>query len=67
MEFTLPINLPAAISTPRLAVEAGEAAQRAMKALSAAIAEPGKAQHRVDITNALNYLETIIRQEGARA
>lgn len=44
-------------------VQIAEAADRARRALDAAIAEPSCSRHRVDLTNALNYIETIVRQE----
>lgn len=61
MRITIQVDLPN-IDTAAAAAETGAAAERACLALEQAIREPGKAQHRVDITNALNYLETVIRQ-----
>lgn len=41
------------------------AAERARAALERAITEPSTARHRVDLSNALNYIETIRREIGA--
>lgn len=46
-------------------IAAGDAARRARAALEAAILEPSKCSHRVDLTNALNYIETLRRGERA--
>lgn len=43
-------------------VAIADAARRAHLALEAAIAEPNACRHRVDLTNALNYIESILRQ-----
>lgn len=43
------------------------AIERARAALEAALAEPGRSVHRIDLTNALNYLETIARQSAVSA
>lgn len=55
------------VSDPASRIEMNNAATRAIEALVAAIADPTAARHRCDITNALNYIETVQRQHAASA
>jgi hypothetical protein len=58
--------LPTTIHTPDGCDEARMVAARAWTAFQAALAQPSESQHRVDLSNALNYLQTIAKQEAAR-
>ncbi len=55
------------VKDSRAQVEIASAADRAVAALDRAISEPWEAKYRCDISNALNYIETIVRQEKADA
>jgi hypothetical protein len=65
MEFTFDIHLPATPSE-RGRAEMVDATNRVLAAVVAAIAEPGNSTHRVHLANALNYIDTVARQERAR-
>lgn len=65
MQFTIDITLPKT-PTERGRSEMTDAANRALAAFVAALAEPENSTHRVDLSNALNYIATVVKQERAR-
>lgn len=65
MTHGITITLPGSLHGADL-IAATEAAERAVRALEIAITEPGNSSNRCNITNALNYIDTIVRQAGAR-
>lgn len=65
MQFTIDITLPKT-PTERGRSEMTDATNRALDAFVAALAEPHNATHRVHLNNALNYIDTVVRQERAR-
>jgi hypothetical protein len=60
------IATPPRVADSRAMVEMASAADRAYVALGKAIAEPSVAAHRCDISHALNYIETVVRQEETK-
>ena len=66
MQFTIDITLPKT-PTERGRSEMTDATNRALAAFVAALAEPGNSTHRVDLSNALNYIATVVKQERERA
>ncbi len=66
MQFTIDITLPKT-PTERGRSEMTDATNRALSAFVAALAEPHNATHRVHLNNALNYIDTVVRQERDRA